>query len=101
MTPLGPIDPGVGGEVAAMSAPPAAPAHVTPAQKCPRDSGEKHHPAIVASWPAAWLSGQPAASRLLLLLPREQPSHSGEETIYKQEQGGAHRPVWEQKLRGE
>lgn len=41
MRPLGSTDPGAGGEVAAVSAPPATPAHLSPVWKCPRTAFRK------------------------------------------------------------
>lgn len=57
------------------------------------EAGERQQPVPVGSWLAAWLgrccSAQGAAS------------HSGEGNIYKQQRGGAHRPVWGRRLKGE
>lgn len=54
-------------------------------------------------WAPGWqLALQPAGCiPALLLLPREQPSHSGQGNIYKQQRGGAHGPVWGRRPKGE
>lgn len=62
--------------------------------RCSRARGwgpEPGHRGILPAWP--WAAAAAIAG--------EQPSRSAEETIYKQEQAGAHRPVWEPRLRGE
>lgn len=49
-------------------------------------------------WAPGGQPGSAATSRPLWLLRREQPSHRGQGNMYKQQRGGAHRPVWRLKV---